>query len=217
MGGLDAKTPLPTEIKLHQASRVLEIAFSDGRAFRLPYELLRVYSPSAEVRGHGPGQETLQIGKRDVTIASVEAVGHYALRPTFSDGHESGIYSWDYLYDLGVRQDELWSRYLDRLAAAGASREAIVSDKTDFGYQQVPPDEKARRVRGVFDSVAGNYDLMNDLMSGGLHRAWKRFAVEIVRGARGLARARPGRRHRRSRAPVRRARRPRAAASSLPT
>ena len=123
MGGLDAKTPLPTEIKLHQASRVLEIAFSDGRAFRLPYELLRVYSPSAEVRGHGPGQETLQIGKRDVTIASVEAVGHYALRPTFSDGHESGIYSWDYLYDLGVRQDELWSRYLDRLAAAGASRE----------------------------------------------------------------------------------------------
>ncbi|HEX6792238.1 MAG TPA: DUF971 domain-containing protein [Casimicrobiaceae bacterium] len=115
--------PQPTEIKLHQASRVLEITFSDGRHFRLPYELLRVYSPSAEVRGHGPGQEVLQTGKRDVTIASVEPVGHYALRPTFSDGHDSGIYSWEHLYDLGVRQDELWRRYLERLAAAGASRD----------------------------------------------------------------------------------------------
>ena len=115
--------PQPTEIKLHQASRVLEIAFSDGRHFRLPYELLRVYSPSAEVRGHGPGQEVLQTGKRDVTIATVEPVGHYALRPTFSDGHDSGIYSWEHLYDLGLRQDELWRRYLERLAAAGASRD----------------------------------------------------------------------------------------------
>ena len=115
--------PQPTEIKLHQASRVLEIAFDDGRHFRLPYEFLRVYSPSAEVRGHGPGQETLQTGKRDVTIANVEPIGHYALRPTFSDGHDSGIYSWEYLYDLGVRQDELWQRYVERLAAAGASRE----------------------------------------------------------------------------------------------
>ena len=123
MAGLDTSTPLPTEIKLHQASRVLEVTFSNGRAFKLSYEFLRVYSPSAEVRGHGPGQETLQIGKRDVTIASVEPVGHYALRPTFSDGHESGIYSWDYLYDLGERQDELWRRYLERLAAAGASRD----------------------------------------------------------------------------------------------
>ena len=123
MGGLDANTPLPTEIKLHQTSRVLELVFADGRAFRLPYEFLRVYSPSAEVRGHGPGQETLQIGKRDVTITDVEPVGHYALRPTFSDGHESGIYSWDYLYDLGLRQDELWQRYIERLAKAGASRE----------------------------------------------------------------------------------------------
>jgi DUF971 family protein len=115
--------PQPTEIKLHQASRVLEITFSDGRHFRLPYELLRVYSPSAEVRGHGPGQEVLQTGKRDVTIATVEPVGHYALRPTFSDGHDSGIYSWEHLYDLGLRQDELWRRYLERLAAAGASRD----------------------------------------------------------------------------------------------
>ncbi len=124
MSGLDASTPIPTTIKLHQQSRVLEIAFSDGREFRLPYELLRVYSPSAEVRGHGPGQEVLQIGKREVAIKEVEPVGHYAIRPSFSDGHDTGIYSWDYLYDLGDRQDELWQRYLDRMAAAGASRDA---------------------------------------------------------------------------------------------
>jgi DUF971 family protein len=123
MGGLDTTTPQPTEIKLHQTSRVLEIAFADGRVFRLPYELLRVYSPSAEVRGHGPGQETLQAGKRDVTINNVEPIGHYALRPTFSDGHDTGIFSWDYLYDLGVRQDELWRRYLERLEEAGVSRD----------------------------------------------------------------------------------------------
>jgi DUF971 family protein len=125
MAGLDARTPQPTEIKLHQASRVLEVTFSNGRTHRLSYEFLRVYSPSAEVRGHGPGQETLQMGKRDVTIASLEPVGHYAVRPTFSDGHESGIYSWDYLYDLGERHDELWRRYLERLAAAGASRDPV--------------------------------------------------------------------------------------------
>ena len=113
----------PTAITLHQASRVLEIAFDDGRTFRLPYEFLRVYSPSAEVRGHGPGQETLQVGKREVGIDKVESVGHYAIRPEFSDGHGTGIYSWDYLYDLGERQDELWRRYLDKLAAAGASRD----------------------------------------------------------------------------------------------
>ena len=115
---------VPTAITLHQKSRVLEIAFSDGRTFRLPYEYLRVYSPSAEVRGHGPGQETLQIGKKDVTISSVEPVGHYALRPTFSDGHDTGIYSWEYLYELGLRQDELWEGYLERMEAAGASRDA---------------------------------------------------------------------------------------------
>jgi len=123
MAGLDAQTPIPTDVKLHQASRVLELVFANGRHFRLPYEYLRVHSPSAEVRGHGPGQEILQTGKRDVTIASVEPVGHYALRPTFSDGHSTGIYSWDYLYDLGERQDELWRRYLERIAAAGASRD----------------------------------------------------------------------------------------------
>jgi DUF971 family protein len=125
MAGLDASTPTPTEVRLHQASRVLELAFSDGQRFRLPCEFLRVCSPSAEVRGHGPGQETLQVGKRQVAINELEAVGHYALRPTFSDGHSSGIYSWDYLYDLGTRQDELWRDYLDRLAAAGAGRDPV--------------------------------------------------------------------------------------------
>ena len=121
---MPSTSPAPTEIKLHQQSRVLEISFSDGREFRLPYEFLRVYSPSAEVRGHGPGQEVLQVGKREVTIKEVEAVGHYAIRPSFSDGHTTGIYSWDYLYELGDGQDELWQRYLDRMTAAGASREA---------------------------------------------------------------------------------------------
>ncbi len=117
-------SPIPTEVRLHQVSKVLELAFADGHAFRLPYEFLRVYSPSAEVRGHGPGQETLQVGKKDVTIDEVEPIGHYAIRPKFSDGHDTGIYSWEYLHDLGVRQDELWRDYLDRLAQAGASREA---------------------------------------------------------------------------------------------
>jgi DUF971 family protein len=114
---------IPTGITLHQKSRVLEIAFSDGRTFRLPYEFLRVYSPSAEVRGHGPGQEVLQTGKRSVEIRSIEAVGSYAIQPAFSDGHSTGIYSWDYLYELGETQDELWQRYLEKLKAAGASRE----------------------------------------------------------------------------------------------
>lgn len=113
----------PTEIKLHQKSRVMEIAFSDGRGFRLPYEFLRVYSPSAEVRGHGPGQEVLQTGKRGVEIRSLEPVGSYAVQPVFSDGHSTGIYSWDYLYELGDRQDALWTEYLQKLAAAGATRE----------------------------------------------------------------------------------------------
>ena len=124
MAGLDSRTPHPTEIKLHQASRLLEISFADGTVFRLPYEFLRVFSPSAEVRGHGPGQETLQVGKREVAIAEVEAVGHYAIRPTFSDGHSTGIYSWEYLYDIGKRQLAMWSDYLSRLERAGASRDA---------------------------------------------------------------------------------------------
>ena len=114
---------VPTDITLHQKSRVMEIVFADGRSFRLPYEYLRVYSPSAEVRGHGPGQEVLQVGKRDVDIRALEPVGSYAVQPQFSDGHSTGIYSWDYLYELGETQDKLWSQYLEKLKAAGASRE----------------------------------------------------------------------------------------------
>jgi DUF971 family protein len=113
----------PTGITLHQKSRVLELAFADGRTFRLPYEFLRVHSPSAEVRGHGPGQEVLQTGKRDVGIVSLEPVGSYAVQPVFSDGHSTGIYSWDYLYELGETQAKLWEKYLAKLAAAGASRD----------------------------------------------------------------------------------------------
>ena len=115
--------PTPTEIKLHQKSRVLEIAFSDGRSFSLPYEFLRVLSPSAEVRGHGPGQEVLQTGKREVGIVSLEPVGSYAVQPTFSDGHATGIYSWNYLYSIGSDQDRLWAEYLEKLAIGGASRD----------------------------------------------------------------------------------------------
>ena len=114
--------PTPTEIKLHQQSRVMEVAFDDGHSFRLPYEYLRVFSPSAEVRGHGPGQEVLQVGKRDIEIRHVEPVGSYAIQPTFSDGHATGIYSWEYLYQLGREQDARWATYLKQLEAAGASR-----------------------------------------------------------------------------------------------
>lgn len=123
MAGLTKDSPLPTEIKLHQQSRRLEIAFSDGARFEIPFEFLRVYSPSAEVRGHGPGQETLQTGKRKVDITGVEPVGNYAIQPRFSDGHDSGIYSWDTLYDMGAHQDVMWQDYLRRLEKAGASRD----------------------------------------------------------------------------------------------
>ncbi len=115
--------PAPVEIKLHQKSRVMEIAFADGKKFRLPYEFLRVYSPSAEVRGHGPGQEVLQKGKREVEIRVLEPVGSYAVQPTFSDSHATGIYSWQYLYHLGEKQDRLWAEYLEKLSKAGASRD----------------------------------------------------------------------------------------------
>lgn len=118
------RTPQPTAITVHQASRVLEIAFADGREFRIPFELMRVYSPSAEVQGHGPGQETLQTGKREVTIDALAPVGHYAVQPRFSDGHESGIFTWEYLYRLGAQEAELWQQYEARLAAAGVDRDA---------------------------------------------------------------------------------------------
>lgn len=123
MAGLEKNTPTPLDITVHSASRVLEIAFSDGQTFRLPFELMRVYSPSAEVQGHGPGQEVLQTGKRDVDITALEPVGNYAIQPAFSDGHQSGIYSWDYLHFLGSRQDELWADYNARLQAAGVDRD----------------------------------------------------------------------------------------------
>lgn len=113
----------PTEIILHQQSRTLEIAFDDGARYQLPYEFLRVYTPSAEARGHGPGQETLQVGKKNVVLLNVEPVGTYALKLIFDDGHDSGLYTWEYLYGLGQNQDVMWQDYLKRLEAAGASRE----------------------------------------------------------------------------------------------
>ena len=124
MAGLNKGVPQPTEIKLHRQSRLLELAFADGSTFRLPCEFLRVYSPSAEVRGHGPGQEVLQTGKKDVEISRVEPVGNYAVQLAFSDGHDTGIYSWELLYDYGVHQEEMWQHYLRRMAESGASREA---------------------------------------------------------------------------------------------
>ncbi len=123
MAEKDQASRTPTEIKLHQKSRTLEIAFADGSRFNLPCEFLRVYSPSAEVRGHGPGQEVLQTGKINAEITAIEPVGTYAINLAFADGHDSGIYSWDYLYDLGANYDALWERYLQRMQEAGASRE----------------------------------------------------------------------------------------------
>jgi DUF971 family protein len=123
MAGLSATTPHPTAITVHERSRQLEVGFDDGQTFRIDFELMRIYSPSAEVQGHGPGQEVLQTGKRGVTITGLEAVGNYAVQPTFSDGHDTGIFSWDYLYFLGSRQAELWSDYERRLAEAGRGRD----------------------------------------------------------------------------------------------
>ena len=117
-------TPQPTALTVHQASRVLEVSYDDGNTFRIPFELMRVYSPSAEVQGHGPGQEVLQTGKREVGIDEVTAVGHYAVQPRFSDGHDTGIFSWSYLYQLGSEQGERWQRYEERLKEAGMDRDA---------------------------------------------------------------------------------------------
>ena len=124
MAGLKADSPTPTALTVHKQSRLLEIAFSDGKAFKIPFELMRVYSPSAEVQGHGPGQEVLQTGKREVDVVELEPIGNYAVKPVFSDGHESGIFSWDYLYYLGSEQDRLWGDYNRRLQSAGAQRDA---------------------------------------------------------------------------------------------
>ncbi len=127
MAGLQAGSPTPTALTVHSQSRVLEIAFSDGAAFRIPFELMRVYSPSAEVQGHGPGQAILQTGKREIGMTALEPIGNYAVKPVFSDGHDSGLYTWDYLYHLGADQDSLWDDYLGKLQAAGLERDAPMS------------------------------------------------------------------------------------------
>ncbi len=114
----------PPEINLHKVSRVLELSFEDGSTFKLPAEYLRVYSPSAEVQGHGPGQEVLQVGKEDVGINDIEPIGHYAIKLVFDDNHDSGIYSWDYLYELGTTYDDRWQHYLERLQQAGHARKS---------------------------------------------------------------------------------------------
>ena len=124
MAGLQAGSPTPTALTVHSQSRVLEIAFSDGASFRIPFELMRIYSPSAEVQGHGPGQEILQTGKRDVGIVALEPIGNYAVKPVFSDGHESGLFTWDYLYHLGADESRLWEDYQRRLQAAGVDRDS---------------------------------------------------------------------------------------------
>ncbi len=124
MAGLNSKTPTPTEFKLHRRSGVLDVTFNDGKTFSFSCEFLRVHSPSAEVRGHGPGQEILQLGKKDVSITHIEPVGNYAVRLDFSDGHNTGLYSWDLLHDYGLKQEGMWQHYLQRVAASGGSRTA---------------------------------------------------------------------------------------------
>lgn len=131
MAGLKAGAAVPQQITVHGQSRVLEVTFSDGARFRIPFELMRVMSPSAEVQGHGPGQEVLQTGKRLVDLVALEPVGNYAVQPTFSDGHDSGIFSWDYLYFLGSEQAALWADYERRLKESGLDRDAPMPDKSD--------------------------------------------------------------------------------------
>ena len=133
MAGLQAGAPTPSAITVHSQSRQLQVGFSDGSDFRIPVELMRVYSPSAEVQGHGPGQEVLQTGKREVGIVEIEPVGNYAVKPTFTDGHESGLFTWEYLYFLGDQQDALWEQYEDRLQAAGMSRDAPMIEASAGG------------------------------------------------------------------------------------
>jgi DUF971 family protein len=133
MAGLEKHTPTPQDITVHGASRMLEVSFADGASFRIPFELMRVYSPSAEVQGHGPGQEVLQTGKRLVELEGLEPIGNYAIKPTFSDGHDSGLFTWEYLYFLGSEQDQLWADYERRLQAAGTDRDAAMPEKGGAG------------------------------------------------------------------------------------
>lgn len=128
--------PAPTALTVHKQSRILEISFDSDETFSLPFELLRVYSPSAEVRGHGTGQEVLQTGKRNVLITALEPVGHYAVQPHFSDSHNTGIYTWDYLYWLGANQAQLWEEYLQRLEAAGYTRETGRDAEMQAGHDE---------------------------------------------------------------------------------
>jgi len=130
MAGLTPESPTPQSLTVHGQSRVLEITFSDGAHFRIPFELMRIYSPSAEVQGHGPGQEILQTGKREVDLTTLEPIGNYAVQPTFSDGHDTGIFSWDYLYFLGSQQEQLWDEYERRLGEAGVERDAPMPEKS---------------------------------------------------------------------------------------
>ena len=133
MAGIDRDTPIPSEIKLHQKSRRLELIYAEGESYALDFEYLRVYTPSAEARGHGPGQETLQTGKRNVDIERIEPVGTYALRLVFSDGHDSGLYSWDLLYNLGKHHDELWQEYITQIEKHGLSRDIDTSSRPATG------------------------------------------------------------------------------------
>lgn len=133
MAGLEKHTPTPQDITVHGATRALEISFSDGATFRIPFELMRVYSPSAEVQGHGPGQEVLQTGKREVGLEGLEPVGNYAIKPTFTDGHDSGLFTWEYLYFLGSEQDQLWADYERRLKEAGVQRDAPMPEAGGHG------------------------------------------------------------------------------------
>jgi len=133
MAGLQKTTPAPQDITVHGASRVLEVSFADGASFRIPFELMRIYSPSAEVQGHGPGQEVLQTGKREVGLEGLEPVGNYAIKPTFSDGHDSGLFTWEYLYFLGSEQDQLWADYQRRLQEASMGRDDPMPEKVGAG------------------------------------------------------------------------------------
>ena len=133
MAGMERDTPIPTEIKLHKQSRILELIYPEGEHYELDFEFLRVFTPSAEARGHGPGQEVLQTGKRLIDIDDLQPVGTYALRPVFSDGHDSGLYSWDLLYNLGQHRDELWQEYLKALEAQGLSRDIDTTSKPAGG------------------------------------------------------------------------------------
>ncbi len=133
MAGLASGSPTPEELTVHTASKVLEISFSDGANFRIPFELMRISSPSAEVQGHGPGQEILQTGKRDVGLLGLEPIGNYAIQPSFTDGHDTGLFTWDYLYFLGSKQAEIWQDYEARLKAAGISRDAPMIEKSASG------------------------------------------------------------------------------------